>query len=119
MRSVDLEALACVVVSVQRDLSPVEDAHVFQANCTKDGNEIATGLGRRRVVRVHVDGILRIPNAYIAVLDVLNETTTRGVGLDTETVVGAVDREIEDADRARAAVRLAADRHPMTLIKMI
>src|SRR4029078_8015674 len=42
-----------------------------------------------------------------------------GVELVPEAVVGAVERQIADADIADAAVRLAADRHAVTAAEVV
>src|SRR5258708_2753548 len=60
---------------------------------------------------VHVEWVPRFADAYVFVDDVANEAASADVRLDAQAVVGAVDREIGDADRTRAAVGLAADRH--------
>src|SRR6185437_4422531 len=107
------------VVAFEDDLTAADDAHVLQTNVAIPWDERAGGFGRRGVVRVHLDRIFRVANADVAVLDVVHEPAAARVRLDTEAVVGAVDGEIEHADRARTAVSLTPDRHAVTAIEMI
>src|SRR6185437_2897513 len=89
------------VVAFEYDFAAADDAHVLQSNVAKLRDERAGGFGRRGIVRVHLDRIFRVANADVAVLNVVHEPAAARVRLDPEAVVGAVDGEIEHADRAR------------------
>ena len=68
---------------------------------------------------VERDGIGRVANADVVVDHVLSEAAARAVGLDADAVVGAVERKIEDANLADAAVGLAADGHAVAPVEVV
>src|SRR5258708_3541089 len=49
----------------------------------------------------------------------MDQAAAAGIGLDAKAIVGAVDGQVGDKDRAYAAIRLAADRHAVSGIKMV
>lgn len=68
---------------------------------------------------VERDWVWRVAHADIVVDNVVHQTATRSVRLDADSIVGAIQREIGDANLADAAIGFAADGHSVTPIEMV
>ena len=61
------------VIPVEDHLPAVEHAYVLETDVAKLGDQIAGRLRRRGVMRIHLDHVLRTPNAHVVVLDVVHQ----------------------------------------------
>src|SRR4051812_35734740 len=83
-----------------------EHAHVFKSDVTIDGQLVAL---EGCVMRRKNQRVADIPDADIAIGDVVHVAATAGVTLDAQAVVRSVDGEIIDQKMISSAVGPAAD----------
>ena len=94
----------------------VRHMHIFERDVAINRQQVA---GEGRVMRREQNGIPDVANADVFIDNVVDKAASAGVALDADSVVGAVNRQIEDAHRVYSPAGFAADRHAVPGVEMI
>jgi hypothetical protein len=106
-------------VAIERYLSTTRHANAMQCDVAHDGRRIALDRAGGCMSCVKRDWIRRIAHTDIVIKNIMHQPAARSIRLDANPIVGAVQREIKDANLADTAVGFASNRHPVSPIKMV
>src|SRR5215472_4680716 len=105
------------IKAFERDSASAEHANIFEQNVLEARDERA---GRGSLVGgLHHNWVLNLAHTDVAIGDVMHQSATPRIGLNTDAVIGAVDREIANLNGADPTLGLATNRHAVPGIKMI